>query len=242
MKKIITQTPEELGELAAAHAAEQIKTAIKENGSCRLLLATAASQLETLASLQKKDIDWSKVEVFHLDEYIGLPESHGASFVKLLKERFLAGIGPVKAAHFIDGTASPEEAITKVSAEIVRAPVDVALVGIGENAHIAFNDPPADFETKEAYRVVTLDDACRRQQHGEGWFPSFEDVPKTAISMTVYQIMQSKVIISVVPHKQKAKAVFDTLNNDLTSNIPATMLCTHPNWTLYLDIHSASLL
>ena len=242
MKRIITQTPEELGEYAATHAAELIKAAITDNGSCRLLLATAASQLETLANLQKKDIDWSKVEVFHLDEYIGLPETHGASFVNLLKERFLAGIEPVKAAHFIDGTALPEDAIAKVSEEILRAPIDVALVGIGENAHIAFNDPPADFETKETYRVVTLDDACRRQQHGEGWFPTFDDVPKTAISMTVYQIMQSKVIISVVPHIQKAKAVFDTLNNDLTPDIPATMLKTHPNWTLYLDAFSASLL
>jgi len=242
MNKIISQTPEELGKLAAAQAAELINSAISENGSCRLLLATAASQLETLASLQKKDIDWSKVEVFHLDEYIGLPETHSASFVSLLKERFIKGIGPLKSACFIDGMAPPEEAIAKVTAEIRRAPIDVALVGIGENAHIAFNDPPADFETVDAYRVVTLDDACRRQQHGEGWFPTFDDVPKTAISMTVYQIMQSKVIISVVPHIQKAKAVFDTLNNEPTPDIPATILKTHPNWTLYLDIHSASLL
>lgn len=242
MKRIITQTSEELGELAATHAAGLIETAISEKGSCRLLLATAASQLETLANLQKKNIDWSKVEIFHLDEYIGLPENHGASFARLLKERFIDGIGKPKAVYYIDGVAPPEEAITKVSKEIHRAPVDIALVGIGENAHIAFNDPPADFETKDAYKVVNLDDACRRQQHGEGWFPSFDDVPKTAISMTVYQIMQSKVIISVVPHKQKAKAVFDTINNDLTPEIPATMLKTHPNWTLYLDSHSASLL
>jgi len=242
MKKVIAQNAEELGKLASAHAADLINNEITEKGSCRLLLSTAASQIETLTNLQKKDIDWSKVEVFHLDEYIGLPETHGASFVKFLKDRFIAGISPPKATYFIDGMAPLDEAIAKISFEVLRLPVDVALVGIGENAHIAFNDPPADFKTKEAYRKVELDEACRRQQLGEGWFPTLDDVPKTAISMTVYRIMQSKVIISIVPHRQKAKAIFDTLNNDPTPDIPATILKTHPDWTLYLDNNSASLL
>jgi len=240
MNKIIAQTPEELGKFASAQAADLINKAITENGSCRLVLSTGASQFETLANLKKKDINWSKVEMFHLDEYISLPETHGASFVKYLKERFLADLPSLKAVHFIDGMAPPDEEIAKVSAEIRRAPVDVALIGIGENAHIAFNDPPADFDTTEAFKIVDLDDACRKQQLGEGWFPTFEDVPKTAISMTVHQIMLSKVIISAVPHKQKAKAVYNTLNNDLTPEIPATMLKNHPDWTLYLDIHSAN--
>ena len=242
MEKIISQTPEELGEAVSAHAADLIKNTVSTNGSCRLLLATAASQIETLVNLQKKEIDWSKVEIFHLDEYIGLPENHGASFVKFLKDRFLVGIRQPKAVHFIDGTVPPEETIAKVSTEIRRAPVDVALVGIGENAHIAFNDPPADFETKDAYKIVKLDDTCRRQQLGEGWFPAFEDVPETAISMTIYQIMQSTAIISAVPHKQKAKAIYDTLNNEPTPVIPATILKSHPDWTLYLDTNSSSLL
>jgi len=190
MKKVIAQNAEELGKLASVHAADLIKKAITETGSCRLLLSTAASQFETLANLQKKDIEWSKVEVFHLDEYIGLPENHGASFVRYLKERFLDDIDPVKAAYFIDGKVSPDEAIAKVSTEIRRARIDVALIGIGENAHIAFNDPPADFITKEAYKIVKLDEACRRQQLGEGWFPTLDDVPETAISMTIYQILQ----------------------------------------------------
>lgn len=242
MKKVIAQNAEELGKLASVHAADLIKKAITETGSCRLLLSTAASQFETLANLQKKDIEWSKVEVFHLDEYIGLPENHGASFVRYLKERFLDDIDPVKAAYFIDGKVSPDEAIAKVSTEIRRARIDVALIGIGENAHIAFNDPPADFITKEAYKIVKLDEACRRQQLGEGWFPTLDDVPETAISMTIYQILQSTAIISAVPHKQKAKAVFETINNEPTPDIPATILKTHPDWTLYLDNNSASLL
>jgi len=242
MKKLIAQNAQELGALASTHAAGSINKAILTNGSCRLVLSTAASQFETLSNLQREDIDWSKVEVFHLDEYIGLPENHGASFVRYLKERFLDGIDPVKAVYFIDGTVSPDETIAKVSAEIRRAPIDVALVGIGENAHIAFNDPPADFDTKEAYKIVLLDEACRRQQLGEGWFPALEDVPKTAISMTIYQIMQSTAIISAVPHKQKAKAIFDTINNEPSPDIPATILKTHPDWTLYLDTNSSSLL
>jgi len=242
MNKIIAQTPEELGELASAQAAELIKAAISTNGSCRLLISTGASQFETLANLQRKDIDWSKVELFHLDEYIGLAETHKASFIRYIKERFLAGIAPLKAVHFIDGMAPPDEVMARVSAQINRAPVDVALIGIGENAHIAFNDPPADFKTKEAFKIVTLDDACRKQQLGEGWFPTFESVPKTAITMTVHKIMQSKTIISAVPHKQKTKAIFDTLNNEPTPEIPATILKTHPDWTLYLDLHSSSMI
>jgi len=242
MKKYVLETPELLGQSAAKQAADLINEAIAANGTARILLSTGASQFDTISHLRKADIDWTKVEMFHLDEYIGIPPTHPASFIKYLKERFIGDDLTLKQAHFIDGMATPEKAIEDVTKEIRKAPIDVALIGIGENAHIAFNDPPADFDTKEAFIVVELDEACKTQQVREGWFATLDDVPKIAITISAYEIMQSKVIISAVPHSQKAKAVKDTLENDATNRIPATMLKTHPNWSLYLDKASASLL
>lgn len=230
-----------LGENAAAYVAELLVKAINEKGNARLLLSTGASQFDTLEALRKYDIAWEKVEMFHLDEYVALPESHPASFRKYLKERFVNYLN-LKEVHFVNGEGDIKANIAELTKEIRKAPIDVALIGIGENAHIAFNDPPADFETKEAYIVVNLDDKCKGQQVGEGWFETLNDVPKQAISMTVYQIMQSKVIVSCVPHKVKAEAVKLTLENDVTNKIPATMLKTHDNWTLFIDTNSASLL
>lgn len=228
----------ELGKSAALYTAQLIKNAIAEKGFARIVLSTGASQFDTLASLVEQDIDWSCVEMFHLDEYVNLPESHPASFRKYLKEKFTAKVN-LKAAYFVDGT---EENIKYLSEKINEHPIDVGLIGIGENAHIAFNDPPADFDTEEPYIVVNLNDTCKKQQVGEGWFETVDDVPKQAVSMSVKQIMKCKKIVSCVPYKVKAEAILNTLKTELTNTVPATMLKTHPDFTLYIDADSASLL
>lgn len=175
-----------------------------------------------------------------MDEYVNLPEEHAASFRKYLKERFINKVPSLHRVHFVNGEGDVEANINELTREITKEPIDLALIGIGENAHIAFNDPPADFETKQSYIVVTLDDACKMQQVGEGWFPSFDDVPRQAITMTVHQIMQSRVIVSCVPHKSKAKAVRAFFENEVNNMIPATILKTHANYTLFLDKNSSS--
>ncbi|MBR6739931.1 MAG: glucosamine-6-phosphate deaminase [Clostridia bacterium] len=234
----ICKTADELGQSAAAHIAVLLQEAIAKQGYARLLLSTGMSQFETLAALVKEtDVDWTKVEMFHLDEYVGLDESHPASFRKYLKERFTSLL-PLAAAHFVEGT---KENIAHLTEEIRKKPIDVGVVGIGENGHIAFNDPPADFDTKEAYIIVDLDERCKRQQMGEGWFATLDDVPRQAVSMTPYQIMQCKKIVTCVPHAVKAEAIERTLHTDgVTNLIPATLLKTHPDWVLYLDTNSAS--
>ena len=236
MKVIVSDTPQMLGKLAAKAAAEIISEAIREKGSARVVLSTGASQFDTLAALVGEKVDWTRVEMFHLDEYVNLPETHPASFRKYLKERFTDKV-PLKAAHFVDGTPEGIEALT---AELRRAPIDLGLIGIGENGHIAFNDPPADFDTDAAYIVVTLDGRCRRQQVGEGWFASVDEVPEQAVSMTVREIMKCGTIISCVPYAVKADAVEKTLMNPLTNKIPATMLKEHARFSLYLDKDSAA--
>jgi len=236
----IFENPVELGKTAAAKCAAIINDAIALKGKARIALSTGASQFETIKALIASNIDWSKVEMFHLDEYIGLPESHPASFRKYLKERFLNNIN-IKQAYLVDGEDNPQKVIASLTAEIRREPIDLGVIGIGENAHIAFNDPPADFDTKEAYICVLLDEACKQQQVREGWFATIEDVPIQAISMSVYQIMQCLHIVSCVPYAVKAKAIKDTLENQLTNMVPATMLKEHPDITLYLDQESASL-
>jgi len=241
MKLTIFENPVELGKTAAKYCAKIINESIACKGKARIALSTGYSQFETIKALTEKDIDWSKVEMFHLDEYIGLPESHPASFRKYLKERFLSNVN-IKQAYLVDGEDDPEKVISYLTAEIRKEPIDLGVIGIGENAHVAFNDPPADFETKEAYIRVTLDDLCKQQQVREGWFPTIDDVPKQAISMTVYQIMQCQHIVSCVPYTVKAKAIRDTLENELTNMVPATMLKKHPDCTLFLDHDSASLI
>ena len=234
----ICKDPDALGKSAAKFVAEALREIINEKGSARIALSTGASQFDTLKHLVTLDVDWSRVEMFHLDEYVDLPQSHPASFRKYLKVRFVAKL-PVslKKAHFVDGT---KEGITALTREITSAPIDIGLIGIGENTHIAFNDPPADFETEESYIVVDLDEACRRQQLGEGWFATLEDVPKQAVSMTVSQIMKCKMIVSCVPYAVKASAVYKTLKmNETTPTVPATKLKEHKSFTLYLDLDSA---
>ena len=235
----VAKNPVELGKEAATYAASIINEAISKKGKARIALSTGASQFETLKELTKVDVDWSKVEMFHLDEYIDLSETHPASFRKYLKERFV-DLVKLKRVYFVSGEGDIQQNISNLSYEIMKGPIDLGLIGIGENAHIAFNDPPADFDTKEAYIIVKLDEECRKQQVGEGWFHDIKEVPKQAISMSVHQIMQCEVIISCVPNKRKAKAIKETLESDVNNLVPATILKNHPDCTLFLDVNSAS--
>lgn len=241
MKLIISKTKEELGYRSAIHAAECVRAAIEKQGYARILLSTGASQFPFFDEFVKQDIDWSKVEMFHLDEYVGITDAHPASFKRYLTDRFVNKVNP-GAAHLIDGSRNPDETIAELTALLAEKPVDVGLIGIGENAHIAFNDPPADFNDERAYKVVTLDERCLMQQVGEGWFASVEDTYKQAISMTCKQIMKCKTIISVVPYAVKAEAAYKTLTSELSPLVPATLLKEHPDFSLYLDADSASML
>ncbi|MDP4132670.1 MAG: 6-phosphogluconolactonase [Bacillota bacterium] len=233
----ICENSQKLGESAAKHVAESLRKAIAEKGFARIVLSTGASQFDTISALVKEDVAWEKVEMFHLDEYVGLPITHKASFRKYLQERFVDKVGKLKSVNFVDGT---KEGIATLTKELRKSPVDIGLIGIGENGHIAFNDPPADFDTKEAYIIVNLDDNCKKQQMGEGWFPTIDDVPKGAVSMTVYQIMECKEIVSCVPYAVKASAIEKTLTSkEVTNLVPATKLREHPNCTIYVDMDSA---
>lgn len=238
----IYESTTELGQAAGKEAAQFIRNAIATNGTATIILATGTSQFETLQQLVSEEIDWSKVTMFHLDEYIGLPESHPASFRNYLKERFVSKVPALKAVHLINGEADAEETYMRLNALISHQPVDVALVGIGENGHLAFNDPPADFETKQPYLIVELDEQCRKQQLGEGWFPSLADVPRQAISMSIRQIMKSEHIVCSVPDSRKAIAVRNCLEGTITNLHPASILQSHESCTIYLDESSASLL
>ena len=238
----ISKTPEETGKAAAEKVASLIFYAIEKQGYARMMISTGQSQFEFFKHLTIMDIPWEKVELFHLDEYIGLPESHKASFRKYIKERVIANLKNAS-MNYISGEGDVRAEIDRISALIREKPVDIGVIGIGENAHIAFNDPPADFDTTDAFAVVNLDEGCRRQQVGEGWFPSIDDVPKQAISATVYEILNCKTVISVVPHKVKAVAIGKTINaKERDNNIPATALLSHPDWFVFLDEASASLL
>ena len=241
MEIIISETKQELGLKAAQSGADLIRKAILERGEANIIVATGASQFEMLGELIKEDINWSAVTAFHLDEYIGITVQHPASFRKYLKERFADIVMP-REFNYVNGDTDPYKECMRLGELIKKHPIDVAFVGIGENGHLAFNDPPADFETEEPYLVVNLNEACRQQQLGEGWFPTFDDVPKKAISMSIKQIMKSKAIICSVPDERKAKAVFDTLNNDISPECPASIMRNHSEVLLYLDRQSASLI
>jgi glucosamine-6-phosphate deaminase len=238
MEIIVSKTKQEMGKKAAQEGAELIRIAIAKKGIANIIVATGASQFELLSELVKEEIDWSVVTGFHLDEYIGIDENHPASFRKYLKERFVSRV-PLKAFHYVDGNEAENEC--QRLGEIIRNhPIDVAFVGIGENGHLAFNDPPADFETEEPYLVVNLDDACRQQQLGEGWFPTFEDVPQQAISMSIRQIMKSENIICSVPDKRKSEAVKNAVEGSISNLVPASILQQHPSLWLFLDPDSSS--
>lgn len=239
----IFESPEALGKTAGQDAAQCIREAIRTKGSANIILATGVSQFETLKELiHATGIDWSKVTMFHLDEYIGLPIKHPASFRKYLQERFISKIPQLKATHLINGENDSQQECKRLNALIQQYHIDVALVGIGENGHLAFNDPPADFETEEPYIIVTLDEQCRMQQLSEGWFSSFDEVPKQAISMSIQQIMKSKQIICSVPGSRKAMPVKNTFEQQVSNLYPASILQNHSHATCYLDKLSAALL
>jgi glucosamine-6-phosphate deaminase len=232
----------EMARVAADQAAFILRDTIQKQGKARLIAATGAAQFEFLEALTTLPaIDWKRVEMFHLDEYIGLPETHPASFCRFLKERLIQKTGMVH-YHLLNGDEDPAEVIRRTGEALQSEPIDVAFVGIGENGHLAFNDPPADFETEEPYIIVTLDEPCRRQQLGEGWFDSLADVPRRAISMSVRQILKTKQILCIVPDARKANAVKACFDGEISPLAPASILRTHPNTTVYLDKNSAALL
>ncbi len=234
----VSESSKELGEKAAIVIANKINKAIEKQGYARIVLSTGASQFDTIEALIKQDVNWSKVTMFHLDEYVDLKESHIASFRKYLKERFVSKVN-LEAVYFVNGEGNIEENIKELTIKLREKPVDVGVIGIGENGHIAFNDPPADFDTDLAYKVVDLDDKCKKQQVGEGWFETINDVPKQAITMCVKQILSCKAIVTCVPHSVKAQAIKATLQNYVTNTVPATILKTHKDWNLFIDNNSA---
>jgi glucosamine-6-phosphate deaminase len=230
----------EMSRAAAAHAARILRDVLGAQPRARLVAATGASQLEFLAALvAAPGIDWSRVEMFHLDEYVGLPIGHAASFRRYLLERLIQPTGIVS-YHLLDGEQNPRAAAEEAGRAIASAPIDVAFVGIGENGHLAFNDPPADFLTDRPFLVVQLDEACRRQQVGEGWFASIDEVPTEAISMSVRQIMKAHSILCVVPDARKAATVRACLEGEVSPLAPASILQTHAATTVYLDQASAA--
>jgi len=241
MEIVISESREELAKKAAKKGAELLRAAIKARGEANIIVPAGASQFEMIAALVKEDLNWSVVTAFHLDEYIGLPVTHPASFRKYLKERFADKVMP-RAFNYVNGEIDPEGECKRLGKLISKYSIDVAFVGIGENAHLAFNDPPADFDTDEAYIVVNLDEACRKQQLGEGWFPTFDDVPKQAISMSIKQIMKTKSIICTVPDLRKADAVKKAVKGPVTNMAPSSIMQKHAATWLYLDKESASLL
>jgi glucosamine-6-phosphate deaminase len=231
-----------LAKAAAGQAATAVTRAIRDRGKARVIAASAASQFEFLEALTATPgIDWKRVELFHLDEYIGLPMSHPASFCKFLQERLIGKVG-ITNYHLLNGEENPVKVIRETSKFLSAAPIDVAFVGIGENGHLAFNDPPADFETEEPFIVVNLDEACRLQQVGEGWFKELSTVPTQAISMSVRQVLKSKEIFAVVPDARKAHAIKACFDGEINPMAPSSILRTHPRATVYLDRYSAALL
>ena len=242
MQTILTSDRPEMGRWVAKHAADDLRSAIQSHGSANLVVATGASQFEVLEELvQQPEIDWSLVQGFHLDEYVGISGDHPASFCRYLRERFVDRV-PLASFRYLDGEADPADTIREIGQAVSSVRIDLALVGIGENGHLAFNDPPANFETKEPYLLVELDKPCRMQQVGEGWFGSLEEVPTHAISMSVHQIMQAAKIYCSVPDSQKAQAVRDTLEGDVSPRVPASILRNHPATILTIDNAAAALL
>jgi glucosamine-6-phosphate deaminase len=242
MKIQIHQDADTMGSAASTQGAKVLREALARKARANIIVATGASQFETLKHLVREPgIEWSRVTVFHLDEYVGLPESHGASFRKYLRERFVTQLPVAPEFIPVDGDAKDLAAeIKRLNERIAACPIDLCFAGIGENSHLAFNDPPADFVTEAPYIVVNLDHACRQQQFGEGWFPTFDDVPKQAISMSVRQIMKSACIILSVPDKRKAAAVKGTVEGPVTPTCPASVVQQHADCALHLDFASAS--
>jgi glucosamine-6-phosphate deaminase len=237
----IFKTATEMGRAAAEKGASQINAAIQIRNSANIIVATGASQFEMLKHLITLEIPWHQVTVFHLDEYVGLPITHPASFRGYLWNRFASQLPvPTAGFHYLNGESNPNLECDRIARLIKQVEIDVAFVGVGENGHLAFNDPPADFETDSPFIVVDLDEACRQQQHREGWFPTLDDVPKQAISMSIRQIMKSKSIVCTVPDERKATAIKNCLEQEISPTFPASILRTHSDCHLYLDHNAAS--
>lgn len=244
MKVEIFDSREEMGSHAAIDGARLIQAALASRGEASIVVATGTSQFEVFENLvANRDIDWSRVTGFHLDEYVGLPATHPASFRKYLRERFVDRVRPpLRAFHYVSGEADPHEECCRLNGLIRGVPIDVLFAGVGENGHLAFNDPPADFQTDEPYLIVTLDERCQQQQVGEGWFKSLADVPRQAISMSIRQIMKAGAIICSVPDERKAQAIKAAVEGPVTPEVPASILQQHPHATYYLDRKAAALL
>ncbi|HLT51480.1 MAG TPA: glucosamine-6-phosphate deaminase [Arenibacter sp.] len=237
----IHENPVDMGNAAADFVHLKLQEVFALKGSANLILATGSSQFTFLKALKQKEVDWQKITVFHLDEYRGISNTHPASFRRYLRERILDEVVPKK-IYFLNGDAEDvEQEILKYTEELKKHPIDIACIGIGENGHIAFNDPPvADFNDPEWVKLVTLDEACKNQQIGEGWFPTLEEVPKQALTLTIPAILNSRTISCVVPDQRKAQAVHNTLYHRISTECPATILRRHPDTRLYLDKGSAS--
>lgn len=243
MSTQVFDSKEEMGAAAAQAGVERLGEVIDALGEASIIVATGASQFEMLSSLSRSGLHWPSITGFHLDEYIGISITHDASFRKYLWKRFVSQLPlPLNAFHFLDGEGDAQVECNRVGQLIGETKIDVAFVGIGENGHLAFNDPPADFETEAPYIVVDLDEACRKQQLGEGWFPDFNSVPEKAISMSVQQIMRSDMIVCTVPDQRKAEAVKNAVSGPVSPDVPASILQRHPNCHLFLDREAASLL
>ena len=243
MSTQVFDSKEEMGAAAAQAGVERLGEVIDALGEASIIVATGASQFEMLSSLSRSGLHWPSITGFHLDEYIGISITHDASFRKYLWKRFVSQLPlPLNAFHFLDGEGDAQVECNRVGQLIGETKIDVAFVGIGENGHLAFNDPPADFETEAPYIVVDLDEACRKQQLGEGWFPDFNSVPEKAISMSVQQIMRSDMIVCTVPDQRKAEAVKNAVSGPVSPDVPASILQRHPNCQLFLDREAASLL
>ena len=243
MNTQVFDSKEEMGTAAAQAGVERLGEVIDARGEASIIVATGASQFEMLSSLSRSGLHWPSITGFHLDEYIGISITHDASFRKYLWKRFVSQLPlPLNAFHFLDGEGDAQVECNRVGQLIGETKIDVAFVGIGENGHLAFNDPPADFETEAPYIVVDLDEACRKQQLGEGWFPNFNSVPKKAISMSVQRIMRSDMIVCTVPDRRKAEAVKNAVSGPVSPDVPASILQRHPNCHLFLDREAASLL
>ena len=242
MKIIVKNDPADLGRDAGSQAAGIIRTALNDKGFANIILATGTSQFETLKQLILEEVNWNQVTMFHLDEYIGLPESSPASFRKYLKERFIQKTGGLRAVHLINGENNPAAECVRLNKIIGHTQIDLALLGIGENGHLGFNDPPADFDTVDPFIIVNLDEQCRRQQFGEGWFQQLDDVPRRAITMSVQQIMKSAQIICSVPDSRKAQAVKDCFEKPVSNIHPGSILQNHLHCTCFLDKSSSALL
>lgn len=244
MDIVVHEDRERLGQAAAVDAARALTAAVETHGAATFVIATGASQFATLATLGgMTDVPWERITLFHLDEYVGLSDTHPASFRKFLRERFVDRLPrPPVVFHTIDGRADPTAECRRLATLVPAGPFDVATIGIGENGHLAFNDPPADFVVDDPYIVVTLDEACRRQQVGEGWFAGIEDVPRRAISMSIRRLLATRTLVCSVPDGRKAEAVRGTVEGPVVPGIPASILQTHPRCRIHLDRLSAALL